>query len=123
MLVERGQQREPDAGAPGGRCNGEVRIRLALPAEPVQVEELGDLRVTAAQQLEIAAGTDRLEIIALQPAGERVHGVAPAPEIIALARGALRPGSEDALEGVAMRVDDSGQRKPADVGRARRARR
>ena len=86
----------------------------------MQVQELGDRSVAAAQQLQIATGGDRFQILTAQSLRERVHGLAPAPEIILLPGCPLSPRAQRPLKRVAMRVDQSRQSEAGDDGAGRR---
>ena len=127
-LVEHRQDREADAGVGGGvgerprereRIVGVGRAVLAV----LQVMELADLRVAAAQQLDVEMGGDRAQRLRRDAGRDRVHARAPRPEIVVFAA-ALAPfgeARERALERMAVRIDEARQHRAREAEPHRRA--
>ena len=122
-LVQHRQDRQADAGIGGGigeRPRHRQRIGvLAAVAVAAQVVELADMGVAAAQQLEVELRRDRAQLLRADAQRDRVHPVAPRPEVVARRVAPLGQADEGALEGVAVRVDDAGEQRPGDDARAR----
>ena len=90
----------------------------------LQVVELADLRVAAAQQLDIELRRDRAQRVGRDARRHPVHAVAPRPEVVGRAGGACAAAfgeaRERALERMAVGIDEAGQHRtvePRRVGR------
>ena len=95
-LVQHRQQRQADAGLAGGvgqrpRQLERVGVRRAV-GVVLQVVELADLRVAAAQQLDVQLRRDRAQLLRRDAQRDAVHAVAPRPEVVVRTRRAARPG-------------------------------
>ena len=86
----------------------------------VQVVELADLRIAAAQQLRIQLRRHGAQLCRRDAQRHAVHAVAPGPEVVVLAAAAFGQAGEGALEGVAVRVDQAGQHRAGQHGGLRR---
>ena len=100
------EEDECDVGSFGGLGGGE---RL-LEAEVVELPDRGVARCAHLAIDLLVAGPDALGGLLV---GELEHGVAPGPEVAALGAAAKR-----ALESVAVRVDEAGDREPVRHGRS-----
>ena len=109
VLVQRRQQRQPDADPRRGARNRNIGIQWRVRAvpEPVQIKKLRHAGIAAAQQIQIAARRNGLQIVVADLRRCGVHRLAPAPEILARAARALRPGRQHALERVAVRIGNT----------------
>ena len=118
-LVKDRQQCQADAGVGGGvgerpgQRERIVRVGAAV-GTVLQVVELADLRVAAAQQLDVELRRDRAQLLGRDAQRDRVHALAPRPEVVVLAAGiaALGEAGEGALERMAVRIDQAGQHRP-----------
>ena len=116
--VQRGQQRQAHAGALGRahqrqRHLGRFGIGRAGNGV-VQVMELADLGVAAAEQFGIQLAGNGFQLLGRDAVGGRVHAVAPAPEVVSdrCARAApLGQADDGALEGMAVGVDHARQHR------------
>ena len=118
VLIQGRQQREPDAGARRGPGNGRVRVehRFRAAREPVQIQKFRHASVAAAQQIQITARRDRLQILIADLPRRGVHRLAPGPEVFRRGPCPLCPGGQQPLEGMAMRIGQAGQREPGHIG-------
>jgi hypothetical protein len=125
-FIEHGQQRQTDAGGRGrvGQRPGQ-RARVGIGravAVVLQIVKLADLRVAAAQQLDVELRGDVTQRLGLDALRHAVHAVAPRPEIVVRRFAPLGQAGEGALKSVAVRVDQAGQRWAGEQGRFGRRR-
>ena len=119
VLIQRGQQRQPYADTRRGARNRHIGVewRVRAAPEPVQIKKFCNAGVSAAQQIQITARRDCLQIVVADLRRGGIHRLAPAPEIIAGGAGALRPGRQHALERVAVRIGKTWQGQSGNIGR------
>jgi hypothetical protein len=103
-----GQQHDREAGRRGGvghreRHRVRLLVRRAVGAV-VNVVELADGTVAGRRHLAVDAARDVVHARGVEPLGERVHALAPAPEIVVRALAALPDPAQVALEGVRVHV-------------------
>ena len=121
------EQGDPDPGLARGReqrvAHG-VRVGVGTAGRRVvQVVELADDRVPGQRpSRRTSPGPGRSSVSGSRRCGDRIHLLAPRPEVAAAAVG---PPAQRAVEGVAVGVGEAGQHDPgqADVAVVRRARR
>ena len=124
-FVEHRQQRQAEPGGLGRirkRPRQRHRIGVARAVEVVlQIVELADLGVAAAQQLDIELRRDGAQLLGRDAQRDAVHAVAPRPEVVLARLAPLGQARHRALEGVAVGIDegrDHGAVEPrADLGR------
>ena len=124
MHIQRGQQRQPDAGALRGAHQGQRHLgRIGIGAAGrvvVHVMEFADLGVAGLQQLGIELCGNRLELIGVDAQRGAVHAVAPAPEVVMAARAAFGQAGDRALKRMAVGIDQPRQQRAAQLERLRR---
>ena len=94
----RGEEQDDLDPGLGGSLDRGVRLGQA------QVVELPDGRVAGGEHLPVHVHVARADLFGGQFPGHVQHGLAPAPEVLA-----LRAAAQGALEGVAVRVDEPRQ--------------
>ena len=123
-LVQRRQQREPDARGSRGidqrlGHRALLRIRRAVRLV-VQVVKLAHGGIAGLEHVRIALRRDGIQALGRHAAGVLVHGLAPGPEAVAL--GSLRPAplrqpGHRALERVTVYIRHAGNRRAVDQPR------
>ncbi len=109
--VQRVQQHQPDADPPG---------RLAhRVAQLGQVVELADRGPARAHQLGVDRGGEPQITVGVQPPGDVVHRLPPAPERPTARRA---PAAQRPVEGMAVHVGDPGEGQPGQPDRLRQRR-
>ena len=101
------QEDERDAGGVGGFGRGQGLLEA-------EIVELADRGVAGRAHLAVHALVAAADALGGLLVGEGEHGVAPGPEVAA-----LDASSQRALEGMAVRVDEAGNRQPVRHGRDR----
>ncbi len=97
----------------GGHARGElarIGVRGAA-AIVVQIVEFADVGEAGFEHLRVSECAQCLEVIRIHALDELVHELAPAPETVGLGATPLGEAGQSALEGVAVKVRNPGQRQ------------